>query len=132
MSNPRILVVEDEKLTCLTLSNFLQEAGYTTASAYNGKSAVVMHQADPFDLCIVDIRMPGMDGIETVLALHHIHPPTHFIIYTGSPGFTLPQSLKQAGITEHDIVYKPVPDMNIFADLVHQKLSQRQEDDETA
>lgn len=75
----------------------------------------------PFDVCIVDIRMPGMDGSETILALHQIAPDSRFIIYTGSPHFTLSPALKEIGVSKCNIVRKPVLDMNVFITMIDSK-----------
>lgn len=114
MSTKRILVVDDEQLTRMSLADFLQEIGYETKSAGDGNTALKLQKRQPFNVCIVDIRMPGMDGIETISALHQVDPHSQFIIYTGSPQFTLPHRLQQIGLSENNIVRKPVTDMHIF------------------
>ncbi len=118
MATKRILIVDDERLTRISLADFLQEAGYETTTAEDGESAVRLHQAFPFDLCIVDIRLPGMNGVETILALHRIAPDTDFIIYTGSPQFILSPALQKTGLSEADVVRKPVYDMDIFVSKI--------------
>ncbi len=118
MPTRRILIVDDERLSRISLADFLYEAGYDTAVAGDGESAIQLQQQQPFDVCIVDIRMPGIDGIETIHALHRISPNSRFIICTGSPQFTLSPSLKEIGMSEYCVVHKPVLDMNIFLDLL--------------
>jgi CheY-like chemotaxis protein len=122
MSTKRILVVDDERLTRITLTAFLLDAGYPTASVEDGHSAVALHQDRPFDVCIVDIRMPGMDGVETILALHRVSPHSRFIIYTGSPQFSPPRRLREINLSENDVVQKPVFDMRIFLDMIDGKI----------
>jgi len=118
MPNKRILVVDDEPLALVSLAAFLQEAGYETVTAPNGELAIQHQKKRPFDVCIVDIRMPGIDGVETILALAEIAPDSRFIVYTGSPQFTLPSVLEKVGLTEQYIVQKPVLDMGIFLTLL--------------
>jgi DNA-binding NtrC family response regulator len=118
MSKQRILIVDDEYLTRISLADFLQEAGYDSATASDAETALILHKTRPFDVCIVDIRMPGIDGIETVLALHQLTPTTLFVIYTGSPQFTLPPPLEKLGLSEQYIVRKPVLDMQVFITLI--------------
>jgi CheY-like chemotaxis protein len=120
MPTRRILIVDDERLTRVSLADFLQEAGYETTTTGDGESALQLQQEWPFDVCIVDIRMPDMDGVETILALHRAAPGSRFIVYTGSPQFTLPPVLKKIGLSERYIVRKPVLDMNIFVALIEQ------------
>ncbi len=118
MSKQSILIIDDEYLTRISLADFLQESGYETATASDAETALILQETNPFDICIVDIRMPGVDGIETVLALHQLTPTACFLIYTGSPQFTLPSSLEKLGISEHHIVRKPVLDMQVFVTLI--------------
>ncbi|MBN1991261.1 MAG: response regulator [Anaerolineae bacterium] len=120
MASKRILVVDDERLTRISLADFLREAGYETVAASNGQTALQLQQEHSFDVCIVDIRMPGPDGVETILALHRVAPGTRFIIYTGSLQFTLPLSLEELGLSEGHIVRKPVLDMQIFVTFIEQ------------
>lgn len=118
MSVKRILIADDEHLARTSLADFLREAGYETVTAADGESAIRLQQKQPFDVCIMDIRMPDVDGVETILALHRITPASHFIVYTGSPNFTLPPALRAIGLSEHHIVRKPVLDMEKFLDLI--------------
>ncbi|MBN1582514.1 MAG: response regulator [Anaerolineae bacterium] len=117
-----VLVVDDERLTRISLAAFLQDAGYQSVAVQDGESAIQLHQQQPFRVCIVDIRMPGMDGIETILALHQIAPDSYYIICTGSPQFVLPSILQEIGLSEKDVIQKPVLDMNIFCALIEWKL----------
>ena len=84
----------------------------------DGESAIQMQQELPFDVCIVDIRMPGMGGGETILKFHQIAPDSRFVICTGSPQFALSPALRELGLSERDIVRKPVLDMKIFVALI--------------
>jgi len=118
MSIRRILVVDDERLARISLADFLQEAGYETEVASDGESAIRLQQKQPFDVCIVDIRLPGIDGVETILSLHRIEPQTRFIVYTGSPQFALSPALKKIGLSRNYVVRKPVFDMTVFVRLI--------------
>ena len=118
MTCTRVLIVDDEPLTRASLADFLQEMGYTTVMVEGGEAAVQVHQEQPFDVCIVDIRMPGLSGVDTLLALHHIAPQSRYIIYTGSPQFMLSPALESIGLTESDVIRKPLLDMNIFVERI--------------
>jgi YesN/AraC family two-component response regulator len=113
-----VLIVDEERLTRVSLADFLDSEGYETATAGNGESAIQLHQKQPFDVCIVDIRMPTMGGVDVILALHQITPSSRFIVYTGSPQFVLPPVLEEIGLSERDIVCKPVMDMGVFIPMI--------------
>ena len=128
MTVKTVLVIDDEYLTRISLADFLEEAGYNTKAVGNGKTALQYQQEQPFDVCIVDIRIPGMDGIDTIAALHQISTHSRYIIYTGSPQFFLTPMLENVGITDDYVVRKPVADMNIFPSLIEQLTSPEVED----
>lgn len=61
-----ILVVEDDKNQCLLYKHELSEEGYKVEVARDGHEAVTMARLNPPDLVVMDINMPGMDGIEAM------------------------------------------------------------------
>lgn len=65
----RILVVDDEENIRMLYQEELQEEGYEVVTASNGIEALETLSKEPFDLVTLDIRMPGMDGINTVRAI---------------------------------------------------------------
>ena len=65
-SDVHILVVDDEKNMRTTLAAILRRVGYTVTVAGNGEEAVEICMRRPFDLVVMDARMPGIDGIEAV------------------------------------------------------------------
>lgn len=69
MSQKKILVIDDEELIIRSLSKLLEKNGYTVFVAKNGQDALAMIEEENFDLLIADIRMPGMNGVETVGAI---------------------------------------------------------------
>ncbi len=66
--NKKILIVEDEKTLARALELTLTHAGFDTHLAYNGEDAVKFLEQEPFDLILLDLIMPKMDGF-TVLTI---------------------------------------------------------------
>jgi len=62
----KILVIDDDKLVLMTLKRLLSREGYKIITALSGKGALRRIEEDGFDLVISDIKMPQMDGVETV------------------------------------------------------------------
>jgi two-component system, response regulator, stage 0 sporulation protein F len=62
----RILVVDDEKHICELYRGDLEEEGYAVTVVHSGQEALDEVDRDPPDLIVLDIQMPGMDGIETL------------------------------------------------------------------
>lgn len=84
MTQPeRILVVDDEANIRLTLSALLRRVGYDVVSADGGEEAVVCLERQQFDLMLVDLKMPGMDGMQVVAAARQRQPDIAIIVLTG-------------------------------------------------
>lgn len=79
----RLLVVDDEVNIRRTLVALLQRSGYTVESAENGEEAVVLLEKQRFDLLLVDLKMPGMDGMQVVAAARARQPEIEIIVLTG-------------------------------------------------
>lgn len=65
----RVLVVDDEPTVCDVLREFLESCGYRVDVAYSGDEALASYQKDRPDIVLLDVRMPGKDGIETLREL---------------------------------------------------------------
>ncbi|HEX9438805.1 MAG TPA: response regulator transcription factor [Roseiflexaceae bacterium] len=79
----RILIVDDESSIRLTLGALLQRAGYEITAAENGMEAVALLERQSFDLMLVDLKMPGMDGMEVVAAARQRQQDIAIIVLTG-------------------------------------------------
>src|SRR5262245_4098829 len=82
----RILVVEDEPSIRAQLEESLREAGYQTESVGDGKAAAEAVLQSSFDLCLSDIRMPGMSGVELLKRLGETSPETMVFLMTAFAG----------------------------------------------
>jgi len=83
----RILVVDDEEAIRLLYQEELQEAGYQVAVASNGHEALRMAQQSRPDLMTIDIKMPGMDGIELLRRVREVYRDLPIIICTAYGDF---------------------------------------------
>jgi len=79
---PKLLIVEDEENLRDLYEEDLIDAGYEVEKASNGKEAMELVQNGGFDLIIMDIRMPEMDGIETLGKVITMEKKIPVIIYT--------------------------------------------------
>jgi len=79
----QILIVDDESSIRLTLSALLKRAGFEVTSAENGPEAVALLERQAFELLLVDLKMPGMDGMQVVAAARQRQPDLAIIVLTG-------------------------------------------------
>lgn len=84
MTQPaQLLVVDDEQNIRLTLSALLSRAGHAVTAAATGEEAVALFDQQRFDLMLVDLQMPGINGIQVVEALRQRNLDTVVIVLTG-------------------------------------------------
>lgn len=79
----KVLIVDDEEDFVSALAKRLQSHGWDAATAGNGKEALEKVAAQDFTAIILDLKMPGLDGIETLKRLKVINPDLQIILLTG-------------------------------------------------
>ncbi|WKZ38114.1 MAG: response regulator transcription factor [Anaerolineales bacterium] len=110
-----ILVVDDEPVARQSLSDILKLEGYGVAVAPNGQAAVEHVRTHTVDLMIVDLKMPGMDGLEVVQVVNQISPETEVILLTAHGSTeTAIQALR---LRIHDYLLKPASPTQILASV---------------
>ncbi|HFQ81048.1 MAG TPA: sigma-54-dependent Fis family transcriptional regulator [Desulfobacterales bacterium] len=115
----KILIVEDERETRISMFEFLNDKGYQVMVAENGHMALDMLDNTPVDLVISDIRMPEMSGLELLRRLRIKDPALPVIIVTGFAGVdTAVEAMKRGA---YDYVLKPFPE-EVIGETVRQAL----------
>ena len=76
----RLLIVEDEKELCDTVAKTLYHAGYEVATSYNGSEALEYVLTEEYDLIVLDLNLPGMDGMELLKELRKKNEETKVLI----------------------------------------------------
>jgi DNA-binding NtrC family response regulator len=102
----RVLVVDDENAVRASFDRVLSDCGYTVNTASDGRSAMDWLQDKSFDLAFVDLRMPGMDGMEVVKKIRATQPGAQVVIVTGYGTETTMAEAKDLGVFE--FVAKPL------------------------
>ncbi|MDY6875553.1 MAG: response regulator transcription factor [Chloroflexota bacterium] len=120
----RILIVDDERATRHTLAELFRRMGYRAVEADSGQAALehIAHQR--FDLVILDLKMPGMDGTEVLKAARPLAPGTVFIILTAYG--TLDSAIASIRHGAFDYLLKPSPVKEIIR-AVEAGLTKRQQ-----
>ncbi len=78
-----ILIIDDEEILTKTFTKLLERQGYEVYTAKKGQDALCMVEAENFDLVICDMRMPGLNGVETIRQLRMLKPNIPVIFVTG-------------------------------------------------
>jgi len=112
----RVLVVDDTELTRTVTVSFLEHAGHMATDAHDGVEAVRLAATDDFDLVLMDMRMPGMDGLEAtrrIRALAGSRGQVPIVAMTANALDRHAEECRRAGMVEH--VAKPVTQAELLA-----------------
>lgn len=124
-----LLVVDDELIVRDSLDKWFREEGYDVTVAESAHDALSKMAAQKFDLALVDIKMPGTDGVELQRRVHEIDPDMLVIIMTGYASVeTAVAALKNGA---YDYVSKPF-DPDDIAHTVHNALAHKRTEQENA
>jgi PAS domain S-box-containing protein len=118
LKGKEILLVEDNEVNQIVASGILRKAGLTVKVAGNGLKAVEMIQAEPFDLVLMDIQMPEMDGLEaakTIRALGGQYSTVPIVAMTAHAMSGDKELSLQSGMNAH--VNKPIDVKELFSTI---------------
>lgn len=102
----KVLLVDDEEEFCEILSERLGHRGMKVNTANSGEDAVATVEEHNFDAIIVDLAMPGIDGIETLRQIKEKRPDLEVIMLTGHA--TVQSSIEAMKLGADDLLEKPV------------------------
>lgn len=106
MQKIKLLVVDDEKRFLATCEKLLNRRGFHVLVAGSGPDALALLEGHGVQVVILDVKMPGMDGMETLKEIRRRHPQLPVIILTGHANVPSAVEAMQAGAT--DYLMKPV------------------------
>lgn len=104
----KILVVDDRQMVRDVIALVLQQWGYTVDLAKNGQDALNRFAADPADLVVLDMFMPGMNGFDALVVFRRRYPDTKVLAMSGEGEFVMEDALTQAKkLGAHTVLAKP-------------------------
>jgi DNA-binding response OmpR family regulator len=112
-----ILVVDDEPAVRQSLEDILKLEGYEIQTADSGENAIKALEEQDFDLLLLDLKMPGMDGEEVMHLAKDIAPDTRVIVLTGHGSLESAIVALRAGA--HDYLQKPAPSRELVSTVAH-------------
>jgi two-component system, OmpR family, alkaline phosphatase synthesis response regulator PhoP len=131
MSVPsNILIIDDEPTLRQTLGRILRQAGFAVTTAEDGEEGLAFLKTNGFDLVYLDIRMPGLSGLEVLDLIHSSHPNLPIILFTAQPDLNSAVEALRRGA--RDYLLKPLkPDAIIERTkkilAVQQRMQRRRE-----
>jgi len=122
MAKTNILVVDDIRSIRLTLGGILEDEGYNVVTVENGYQAIEAVRRSHFDAIFMDIKMPGINGVQTFREIKKIDPEAVVIMMTAySVEELVEQALKEGA---YAIIYKPF-DMDKIIAIIERLLKER-------
>ncbi|GAB3758989.1 hypothetical protein GCM10028796_05490 [Ramlibacter monticola] len=109
----RILIVDDEEVVRLSYMRILASADCQVEAVWTWAQVKQAMDEEPFDLVLLDLRMPGMDGLEVLRNLKARWPDSEVIIITGYP--TLASAKEAVTLGAYDYLTKPVGPAQVIA-----------------
>jgi DNA-binding NtrC family response regulator len=102
----KILIVDDEEIVRLSHLRLLTKADCNVEAVWNGTDALREMERDAFDLVLLDLRMPGMDGMSVLKTIKEKWPESEVVVITGYPSVETATEAIRLGA--YDYLAKPV------------------------
>lgn len=105
-SDARVLVIDDDRAVCDVVVHILRRAGFEAVGVYDGMTGIQTARESPPDLVILDVKMPELDGLETLARLRE-HPSMKKTVVVAFTGLVIDEeSLRFRGF--NDVILKPI------------------------
>jgi DNA-binding NtrC family response regulator len=127
MRKPKILLVDDEERFLVTTRKVLHKKGYEVLTATSGAGALAALDLNPVDVAILDVKMPGMDGIETLREIKKLAPLLEVIMLTGHA--TVETAIEGMKLGAFDYLMKPC-DIDLLLSKVEQAAAKKRQHEE--
>lgn len=105
-NNVQILIVDDEKEFCSLFKSFFELRGYNVDVAYTGEDALIKMKERSPNILLLDVILPGINGLEMLTHIHQFSPGTEIIITTVDMDGTVEERARKLEIA--DFIPKPV------------------------
>ena len=104
----QIIIIEDENILCKVLVEILKRRGHQAESFQTGAEGCAAMRQHPYDVALVDNRLPDVDGVELVQSLHDEFPETRIILMSGGSETMDDESCSQVKVEGVDeVLHKP-------------------------
>jgi DNA-binding NtrC family response regulator len=113
MKGAKILLVDDEARFVETLSKRLADRGFDVEGAFSGPEALELLRVRSFDVVLLDVWMPGMDGLEVLKQIRRLHPSVRVVLVSGNASITA--AVEGIRLEATDYLLKPVDIDDVLA-----------------
>jgi DNA-binding NtrC family response regulator len=123
--NARIIIIDDDESIRQVLKTILEEEGYTVDTADTGKEAVLKTNEKVYNLALIDMRLPDIEGIDLILKIKDTTPRMRKIIVTGYP--TIQNAMEAVNRQADAFILKPFDVERVLQTIREQLMKQDEE-----
>ena len=123
MRDIKLLIVDDEQRFLSTVEKILKRQGFDVLIAESGQNALSILEIHDVQVVILDVKMPGMDGFQTLKEIKHRYPEIEVIMLTGHA--TVPSAVEAMQMGASDYLMKPVA-MDQLTEKVYEAVARSQ------
>ena len=114
-----VLIIDDDESIRVSLKFHFDDCGFRTYSVETAEEALVLMNNEPINSVIVDLRLPGIDGIEFIRQATKNWPDARYVIYTGSPIASIPDDILSISSVSSKLFFKPIGNLFEISDEVN-------------
>ncbi|MGD9503876.1 MAG: response regulator [Syntrophobacteraceae bacterium] len=130
MMSASVLIVDDEKNIRMTLSECLESFGFTVDAAETGEEALARIKERSFDVVLLDLRLPGMDGMEALRMIRRLGPDIRVVVITAHG--SIESAVEAMKLGARDFVQKPFTPQEIREIVLRAADRERDEESDNA
>jgi PAS domain S-box-containing protein len=119
---PKILIVDDDPSICNMFERFLTTNGYEVRTSNDGQEALFLLRSEFFNLIVLDIRLPGIDGLSLLSKIKNFSPDTEVIMITGY--WNMETAVQSFKLGAYDYLTKPI-ELNLLLQVVKKTLEKQ-------
>ena len=119
IESKRVLVVDDERLIADTFSIIFSKEGYEARAVYSAEQALELIPDWLPNLAIIDVHLPGMNGLDLAVRLKAEYPNCRLCLFSGHPSTSEMLDLAHKNGHSFDILAKPVPPSEVLVQASH-------------
>jgi len=115
MNRPKVLIVDDEEIFVQNMSRLLGKRGYEVTGVHSGQAAIDAMENNEFEVMVLDLKMPGMDGLMTLKTMKKLGRSVETLILTGHG--SIDTALDAVKLGAYDYLTKPCAIEQLVAKL---------------
>jgi len=116
MESNKILILDDEQPILSSLTDFFEDEGWIVIPFLRAEKALEFLKNEKMDFASVDLRLPGINGIEFTKKALATNPKMSIVIYSGSLDFEITDELKELNLSINNYISKPVKNLQEILD----------------